>query len=121
MGIFQKFVKVYNRAPIRLFVTFDGQREPIDPGFGELPDLTVLFAKNQNPIMGSVDPNNPALNGGRYLVVTEGEDGFGTPMTKDEWESHLKRPCRMDELAAFEENYGSDPKAKLVTMGKGKK
>ena len=121
MGIFQKFVKVFNRAPIRLYVTFDGQREPVEPGFGELPDLTILFAKNQNPVMGSVDPNNPALSGGRYLIVTEGEEGFGEPLSQEEWESHCNRPCRMDELSAFEENYGSDPKAKLVTMGKGKK
>lgn len=121
MGIFQKFIKVFNRAPIKLAVMFDGQREILDPGWNELPDLTVMFAKNQNPVMGSGDPNNPALNGARYLITTEGEDGYGVPMTKDEWEAHLSRPCRVDELAAFEENYGSDPKAKLVTFGKGRK
>lgn len=117
MGIFQKYIKVFNRAPVDLYVIFDGQRETIEPGAGELPDITVGFAKNQNPIMGSADPNNPHLSGARYLIVEAEDEGFGTPLTKDEWEQHLGRPCRFDEEAAFEEKYSNDPKAKLVTRG----
>ncbi len=121
MGIFQKFVKVFNVAPVRVYVTFDGQREPIEPGFGELPDITVLFAKNQNPIMGTADPNNPNVSGGQYLVKTEGDPGYGVPLTTEEWATHLGKPCRVDEQQAFQERYGNDPKAKLVTHGaKGK-
>lgn len=120
MGIFQKFEKIFNRAPIELGVTFDGQRESIEPGFGELPDLTVGFAKNQNPIMGSADPYNPHMSGAKYLIVVEGEEGYGEPLTKEEWEQHLGRPCRWDEEAAFADKYGNDPKAKLVVRGSGK-
>jgi hypothetical protein len=121
MGIFQKFVNVYNRAPVKLYVMFDGQREPLEPGENELPDLTVMFAKNQNPIMGSQDPNDPSANGARYLIVAEGEPGYGVPLTKDEWEAHCKRPCRIDEEAAFAEQYSNDPKARLVLRNPGRK
>ncbi len=121
MGIFQKYVKVFNRAPVKLYVTFDGQREPIEPGLGELPDLTIMFAKNQNPIMGTADPNDPSVAGGHFLVVTEQEEGFGVPLTKEEWATHLGKPCRVNEDQAFQERYGNDPKAKMVIHGaKGK-
>lgn len=121
MGIFIKQRKVFNRAPVTLMVTFDGQVERVPPGDHTLPDITIPFAQNQNPIMGSQDPNNPHRSGGRYLIVVEGEDGYGTPLTKEEWQEHLGRPCRIDEQQAFQERYGSDPKAKLVTHGKGRK
>jgi hypothetical protein len=120
MGIFQKFTKVFNRAPVELFVMFDGQQETIPPGEGDLPDLTVVFAKNQNPIMGSGDPHNPTVGGCQYLVVEEGDEGYGVPLTKEEWEAHLGRPCRFDEEAAFAEKYADDPKARLVKRGSGK-
>ena len=117
MGIFPKYVKVFNRAPIRLYVTFDGQREPIEPGVGELPDVTVLFAKNQNPIMGSADPNNPNVDGGKYLIVVEGEDGYGKPLSADQWAEICGKPCRMDMDAVFAEKYGNDKKAKMILHG----
>ena len=93
----------------------------LDFGEDKIPNVTVLFAKNQNPIMGSQDPNNPHVSGGRYLIVEKGEDGYGIPLTKDEWNEHLGQPQRIDAQAAFQEKYGSDPKAKLVTWGKGRK
>jgi hypothetical protein len=117
MGIFQKFVTVYNRTPVKLYVTFDGQREPLMPGLNEIPEQTVMFAKNQNPVMGSQDPNNPGMAGARFLVVGEHDPGFGVPMTKAEFEAHLMRPCRIDEEAAFAERYGNDPKARQVLHG----
>lgn len=117
-GVFQKMVPVFNRAPIALHVQFDGQRYTIQPGHDQIPDMTIPFAKNQNPVMGSQDPNNPHMSGARYLIVEKGEDGYDQPMTKAEWEAHVRRPCRIDEQAAFEERYGGDVKAKLVTQGR---
>jgi hypothetical protein len=117
MGIFQKHIKIFNRAPIDLFVMFDGQKKTLESGLSELPDLTVPYAQNQNPVMGSADPNNPTWSGAQYLIVTEDDPNFGKSMTKEEWEAHLGRPCRYDEEAAFRERYGDDPKAKLVKRG----
>ena len=121
MGIFQEYSKVYNRAPIELSVTFDGQRHTIPPKEHAIPRLTIPFAKNQNPIMGSQDINNPHMSGAEYLVVEEGEPGYGTPLTKEEWEQHLGRPCRMNEQQLFEEVCGYDNKARMVVGNKGKK
>ena len=70
--------------------------------------------------MGSGDAQNPHMSGTKYLIVEEEEDGYGVPLTKDEWEAHLKRPCRIDEEAAFAEKYQDEPKARLVVRGKGR-
>ena len=121
MGVFQKYVKVFNRAPEPRPVMFDGQRAWIAIGHDELPEQTVRYAQNQNPIMGTGNPNDPGMSGTRYLIVREGQEGYGEPLTKEEWEAHLGRPCRIDEEAAFAEKYGDDPKARLVTIGSKKK
>ncbi len=124
MGIFYENVVLINRAPVNLTVTFDGQSKTLVPGENSVPAIVVEFAKNQNPIMGSGDPNNPHISGGRYLVGVKGSPDptdETTPLTKDEWEDHMRRPCREDEEAAFQERYGSDPKAKMVLHGKGRK
>lgn len=120
-GIFLQRVKVFNRAPIPVEVMFDGEVKPIPPGESEIPIIVLYHAKNQNPIMGSADPNDPTLAGARYLIVEEHQDGYGKPLTKEEWEAHCKRPCRMDEEAAFAERYGNDPKAKLIIRNPGAK
>jgi hypothetical protein len=44
-----------------------------------------------------------------------------TPLTKEEWETHLGMPCREDVQQMFEDKYGGDPKARLVTLNKGAK
>jgi hypothetical protein len=118
MGVFQTFVKVFNRAPVPLTVTFDGQEQNIPPGHFQIPDVTLAFAMNQNPIKGTQDPNNPAWDGAKYLIVPEDDPTYGAPLTEEEWIAIQKRPCRLDEIAAFQERYGNDPKAKLVTYGK---
>ena len=117
MGIFLKRLKVFNRAPIALSVMFDGQRDDIPTGFYEIPEPAVWKAQNQNPIMGTGDPYNPGASGTKYLVVMEGEEGYGVPLTKEEWETHCKRPCREDEQIWFAERYGDDKHAKLLTRG----
>lgn len=120
-GIFLQTSKVFNRAPQPIFVFFDGERREIPVGESILPNKTLYHAKNQNPIMGSGDPENPHEDGTRYLLVEEHEPGFGVPMTDEEWADHLGKPCRVDEQAAFVQRYGGDPKAKLVMHGKGQK
>ena len=124
MGIFYKQVTLVNRAPVDLSVMFDGQAKTLVPGDNSVPEIVVDFAKNQNPIMGSVDPNNPHISGGRYLVGVRGSDEPGEeiePLTEEEWHAHLGRPCRTDEQAAFAEKYSGDPKARLITHGKGRR
>lgn len=128
-SVFQKLVPVFNRAPVSISVRFDGSEDTIPPGEYQIPEQTIYFAFNQNPIMGTQDPHNPHMSGARYLIVVKpgiGYDpayceGYGVPMTKEEWEEHCNRPCRDDEQIAFQEKYGQDPGAKLVTLGKGRK
>ncbi len=121
MGVFADNCILFNRAPVNLTVLFDGQSKTLTPGENIVPEQVVGHAKNQNPIMGSQDPNNPHISGAQYLVGVAAHLDNVTPLTKQEWETHLGRPCRTDEQAAFEEKYGGDPKARLVTIGKGKK
>jgi hypothetical protein len=121
MGIFYPQVEVFNRAPDEVSIIFDGQEITLKPLTVTLvPKVAVGYGKNQNPIMGSVNPNDPTMEGGQYLIGIVGEDPV-EPLTKDEWEVHKNRPCRMDELAAFEEVYGRDPRAKILVHGKGRK
>ena len=125
MGIFYDTATVVNRAPIDITVTFDGQQITLKPGLSILPKVAISHGKNQNPIMGTADPNNPHMSGGQYLlgVVNDIEypDDPCEPLTDEEWATHLGKPCRVNEQMAFEERYGSDPKAKMVIHGKGKK
>ena len=121
MGIFYEQVELFNRAPIDLTVQFDGQCKTLTPGSNSVPKVVIDYAKNQNPIMGTQDPHNPHISGCRYLVGVVGTKDDCTPLTKDEWENHLQRPCREDEQQWFEDRYGNDPKAKLVVRGKGRK
>ena len=116
-GVFLQTTKVFNRAPETVHVFFDGERRDIPPGYFDLPNVTLYHAKNQNPVMGSGDPNNPHESGTRYLVVEPSDEGYGEPLTKEEWADHLGKPCRVDEQAAFAEKYANDPKAKLIARG----
>lgn len=123
MGIFYETQQVINRAPVNLTVTFDGQCKTLVPGVNHIPALTIPYAKNQNPIMGSADPHNPHISGARYLIGVPGEDlpEDLQPLTEGEWAAHLGSPARDNVQQTFEEQYGSDPKAKLVILGKGRK
>lgn len=129
MGIFYEHVKVVNRAPVKLTVRYDGQEIDLPPGEGSIPQRVIRHALNQNPVMGSQDPNNPHMSGARYLIGIVDPEVAGrydlaandcTPLTEVEWEAHLGRPCRVDVEAMFEEKYANDPKAKLVKAGKGR-
>ncbi len=119
MGIFQELKVVVNRAPIPLTVRFDGQDLILPPGESSIPSVSVRFAKNQNPINGSGDPDNPSITGARYLIGVKGVDEC-KPLTKAEWEDHLGRPCRLDWEALTEgvlkpgEHYEVKGKGKAV-------
>ena len=123
MGVFYEHAEVINRAPVELTVTFDGQCKTLQPGKNMIPRVTIPYAQNQNPIMGTQDPNNPSIYGGRYLVGIPGQDlpKDCEPLTAAEWAAHLGEPQRIDSKAAFEERYGSDPKARLVVHGVGRR
>ena len=123
MGIFHAHANVFNRTPVELGIVFDGQEITLPPlTMVQVPVVAVGYGMNQNPVMGSFDPNNPHISGGKYLIGVEGDKDYPCePLTPEEWEAHLGRPCRVDELVAFEERYGGDPKAKLVVHGKGRK
>lgn len=122
MGIFHQMTTVFNRAPIALRVRFDGQEIDVPPGQSQIPTITVSYAKNQNPIMGQSDPWNPHISGGRYLIVEVGyepEEGQDVPLTKEEWETHLNRPCRIDEVALFEDKLA--PGERIQVRGRARK
>lgn len=121
MGIFHEMCVLVNRAPVNLTVMFDGQCKTLTPGKNYVPKCVVMFAKNQNPIMGSASPHDPTLAGCRYLVGVAEEGDDVEPLTPEEWEEHLNRPSREDEQESFREKYGNDPKARLVTLNKGRK
>jgi hypothetical protein len=121
MGVFQETVQLVNRAPVNLTVTFDGQSKTLVPGVNSIPQVSVSFAKNQNPIMGSHDPYNPHANGARYLVGVIGSKDPIEPLTEAEWEAHLGAPTRDDFQRIFDDKYSANPKARLVIKGAGKK
>ena len=88
------------------------------------PLLLVLLVPACSLDDGGVATNEhdrPVKVSDRLTIVEKGDDGYGMPIPKQEWEDHLDQPQRIDSQSAFREKYGSDPKAKLVTWGKGKK
>ena len=118
MGIFYDMKTVVNRAPVPLTVRFDGQDTMLPPGESQIPTIAVNHAKNQNPIMGSADPDNPSLSGGRYLIGVKGVDDCSF-LSKPEWEEHLGRPSRIDFEALMEDKLV--PGEHIEVKGKGKK
>ena len=120
MGIFHDTTTVINLAPVPLRVTFDGQSTDIPPGESQLPKVTVGYAKNQNPVPGSADMDNPTISGARYLISVKGNPkDRQTPFTEDEWAIMQGKPSRFDTDAFFEERLG--PKEHVITRGRGRK
>lgn len=121
MGIFQESVQLFNRAPEDLRVIFDGQSMVLKPGVNHIPKVAVSYAKNQNPVMGTHNPYDPHVNAGQNLVGVIGTKDNVTPLTEEEWAMHLDKPCREDVQRRFEDKYGFDPKARMISHGKGRK
>lgn len=120
MGIFYEQTTVVNRAPITINVRHDGQDMPVPPGESQLATIAIDKGKNQNPIMGSCDPNNPSLSGGQYLLAIKGRDNC-EPLTKEEWDAHCTAACRHDWKALLGERLSEAQLAKVVIGGKAKK
>src|ERR1035437_7696595 len=59
------------------------------------------FPTRRSSDLGSADPDNPSLSGGRYLIGIKGVDDCSF-LSKPEWEEHLGRPCRLDWEALTE-------------------
>lgn len=119
MGIFYEQTTVINRAPIAITIRFDGQDLTLKPGANIVPKLAVQYGKNQNPIMGSASFTDPSIHGSRYLIGEPGvdRDEDCVPLTDEEWQEHLGKPCRLNEQEIFEERYANDPKARMIVHG----
>lgn len=118
MGIFHDQVIVINRAPVPLTVTFDGQSTEIPVGESPLPKQVIAFAKNQNPIRGSADMDNPNISGARYLISVKGKKGDPqTPLTEEEWQDHLTQVSRFDMQTYYADRLA--PKEHVIIRGKG--
>jgi hypothetical protein len=112
-------VTLINLAPVELTVTFDGQTMRLAPGENIVPKLVVPYAKNQNPVMGTQDADNPNISGALYLVGVKGsKKDRQEPLSKDEWAAHCGSPSRIDTQAFFADRLG--PKERVITRGKGK-
>lgn len=104
-GVFQDMVEIVQRAPEPITITFDGQQMTVLPGKQFIPRVTLPYAKNQNPLRGSADIDNPSLSGAQYLIGVVGTRDNVTPLTQEEWEEHCGNPSRFStddimELAA---------------------
>jgi hypothetical protein len=115
MGIFQHLVPVVNVGRVELTVTFDGQQITLPVGESHLPELTIPYAKNQNPVMGSQSPDNPSLSGMQSLIRRKDKDNC-EPMTDEEWQAHCEAACRMDWYDLVHDRL--KPGEKVVVKGK---
>ena len=114
MGIFQDMVQVFNRAPEPITVRFDGQQIQIPPGASSIPAVVVPYAKNQNPVMGTQDYNNPGLSGAKYLIGVMNRKDNCAPLTADEWAAHKGQPCRINTDEMFADMLDSKERVRLV-------
>jgi hypothetical protein len=117
-GVFQDMVPIVNRAPVPLTVKFDGQETVVKSGQGFLPSVTINYANNQNPVMGSVDPNNPSISGGEYLIGVQGRDNCSM-LSTGEWNAHCDAISRVDLKTLMEDELG--PGERVEVRGKGRK
>jgi hypothetical protein len=119
MGIFHDQVTIINLAPVQLNVTFDGQTLRVPPGESVLPRVVIGYAKNQNPVPGSADMDNPTMSGARYLISVKGHPkDRQEPFTAEEWETMQAKPSRFNTDEFFSERLG--PKEHVITRGKGR-
>ncbi len=93
-GVFQDMVEVFNRAPVNLSVQFDGQYHTMTPGRNFIPRVTIPYAKNQNPLKGSADLDNPTASGVDFLIGVPDFNENCDPLTEEEWAAHTQAPSR---------------------------
>ena len=108
MAVFHDLVALVNRAPEPLSVCFDGQESTLQPGVNMVPAICVLYAKNQNPILGTADVNNPNVSGCKYLVGVQGTKDNVTPLTAKEWKAHCEAPSRWNMKEYYQDRLGKN-------------
>lgn len=120
LGVFPELVEIVNRCPWDLSVMFDGQTKTLPPGKNLVPGVTLQYALNQNPLMGSGDLNNPTVTGCQYLIGIVGRERQYPcePLTAEQIEAQTNNPCRWDYLELMEERM--DRKTEHVVV-KGRK
>lgn len=96
VGVFQDLVQVFNRAPVAITVTFDGQSHTMEPGVNFIPRVTIPYAKNQNPLKGSADLDNPTASGLDFLIGIVGSTDNCEPLSEEEWAEHRANPSRFN-------------------------
>lgn len=96
IGVFQDMVEIVNRAPVNISVQFDGQSATLTPGRNFIPRVTVQYAKNQNPLKGSADLDNPTASGVDFLIGVVGTTDNCEMLTEEEWEGHTASPSRFN-------------------------
>lgn len=123
MGVFHEQVEIVVRTPWPLSVTFDGQEQSIPANFewdekgnpkpikgvrNTIPTVTLMYALNQNPLMGSQDCDNPTISGAKYLIGIVGrEKKYPTqPLTAEEIYAQKNNPCRFDYMPLIEHKLG---------------
>jgi hypothetical protein len=116
MNFFGDTVTIVNRAPWPVNVRWDGKDVLLQPGETPgFPRLAVPYAKNQNPLMGSEDPNDPTKF--QYLVGVKGSKKDNcAPLTDEEVLQHSNSPQRLNRSIMQEER--GDSKAREVLRGK---
>jgi len=106
MGIFQDLVEIVNRCPWNLTIRFDGQEMTLVPGKNFVPSQTIPYALNQNPLMGSQDPDNPTISGAEYLIgiPSKGQKYPCDPLTDEQLDLQRNRPSRFNHEELMEPN-----------------
>lgn len=120
MGVFQDLVEVVNRCPWNLTIRFDGQEMTLKPGKNLVPSQTVQYALNQNPLMGSQDPDNPTMSGAEYLIGLPNKAGKYPcePLDAEQLHAQRNRPSRFNHEELMEPNLA--PGEKIAVKGRKK-
>lgn len=139
MGIFQDLVEVVNRTPWELTIRFDGQEMTLvrnydfikqEDGTFEakrrkgvsnmIPSQTVQYALNQNPLMGSQDPDNPTMSGAEYLIgiPTKPNKYPCEALDSEQISAQENRPSRFNHEELMEPNLA--PGEKIGVKGRKK-
>ena len=125
MGVFHTLREVINRSSEVLFVTFDGQRMRIEPNYTKdgkrregvqnfLPEITLMYAKHQNPRMGSEDVYNPTSYESLIGIVAKPGTKQKDDLSFLEQSDEVTRVSQEDILNELV----NDTKAKLDVRGK---
>jgi hypothetical protein len=115
MSFFGDTVTIINRVPWPLNVRWDGRDVVLQPGENAgFPKVAVMYAKNQNPIMGSEDVYDPSK--AQFLVGVKGTKDNCTTLTMDQIEQHQAAPQRINRQQIADDR--GDRKSREVLRGR---